>query len=81
MGVLMRKDYDGPADCEAPTKSMHKMENMCNGRMPAYEFLRQKARGLREKAHTMEHLADELENRRLGREADQLLWQLIADSR
>ena len=49
---------------------------MC-GRAPTHEVLRQRARHLREESHRMEKLADELERRRLGPEADQVLWDMI----
>lgn len=48
-------------------------------RQPVEELLRSNARSLRNRAHSMEILADEIERRRFSQEADELLWSLVCD--
>ena len=56
-------------------------DQCCSMRQPVDVLLRERARCLRDKAHGMEVLADELERRRFSREADSMLWSLLVDSK
>ncbi len=57
------KDCTGPAEC----------------REGVHLVLRRHARALRDRAHAMDLLADELEHRRFSSEAEALLWQMAWD--
>ncbi len=75
----MRPDRDG---CEAampdcPPEDRPDVRH-CTSRQSAIDVLRQKARVLRDRAHAMEKLADEV--CRLSPEADAALWEMVVSS-
>ena len=63
------------SDCCEPKKMSNHPSDCCQARPSAKQTLLQAAKGLREKAHQLEKLADELGH--LGPDADAALWDMV----
>lgn len=68
----MRDDCEtsGPEECT-------KNESQCSPHVRPEEILRRQARRLRDKAHAMEQMADSMEYRHLGSDAEAFLCSLL----
>lgn len=68
---------EGPEPCDTPIPpKMHEaVQAMCR-RESVATLLRRKSRRLRDEAHSLDKLADELEYSRFGPEAERVLYEM-----
>lgn len=59
--------------------SINTVDPQCCMRQSIGELLKTRARGLRDRAHSMEILADEIQMRSFSSEADNMLWGLLVE--
>ena len=74
----MRDGRDGPEDCKDEAQCSQPMQ--CS-REPLALVIRNKARHLRDKAHSLEKLADEFERRYISPESEGILMSAILNLR